>query len=53
MMSALANTLVKNENTNSANSKQVNYERDTTRSFFNLVWKTIYTGVKNTALGKK
>ncbi|MEP7168838.1 MAG: alpha/beta hydrolase-fold protein [Bacteroidota bacterium] len=49
----LANTLIKNENTNTANNKQVNFTRDTTKSFFNLVWKTVFTGVKNTAIGKK
>ena len=52
-ISFLANTLIKNENTSTANSKQVNYERDITRSFFNLVWKTIFTGAKNTAIGPK
>ena len=53
LVSLLANTLIKNENTNTNNSKEINYERDITRSFFNLVWKTIFTGAKNTALGKK
>ncbi|MEO6549871.1 MAG: hypothetical protein ABIN94_17850 [Ferruginibacter sp.] len=53
LISMLANTIVKNANTNSANHKQINFDRDTTRSFFNLVWKTIFTGAKNTALGKK
>jgi len=52
LLSLLANTLIKNENTNAANSKTVLYERDITKSFFNLVWKTVFTGVKNTALGK-
>ena len=53
LVSLLANTIIVNENKNTANSKQVTNERDVTRSFFNLVWKTIYMGVKNTALGKK
>lgn len=52
-VSFLANTFIKNENTNPANSKQVNYVRDATRSFFNLVWKTIFTGAKNTAIGPR
>ena len=52
-VSFLANTLIKNENTNRANNKQINYERDITRSFFNLVWKTVFTGAKNTAIGPK
>lgn len=53
LISFLANTLVKNSNDDPSNSKDVVYERDINRSFFNLVWKTIFTGVKNTALGKK
>ncbi|MCW3090233.1 MAG: hypothetical protein JWP81_1302 [Ferruginibacter sp.] len=53
LVSLLANAIIKNDNTNKANSKQINNDRDTTRSFFNLVWKTIYAGAKNTALGKK
>ncbi len=53
LVTLLANTFIKNENKNPANSKTASYERDITKSFFNLVWKTIYAGVKNTALGKK
>ena len=53
LASALANTLIKNDNTSSTNIKQVTYDRDITKSFFNLVWKTIFTGVKSTATGKK
>jgi hypothetical protein len=52
LLSLLANTLIKNENSNLTNKKTLIYERDTARSFFNLVWKTVFTGVKNTALGK-
>ena len=52
LLSLLANILIKNENTSAANSKNVLYERDISKSFFNLVWKTVFTGVKNTALGK-
>ncbi|MES2893484.1 MAG: hypothetical protein V4725_15775 [Bacteroidota bacterium] len=53
LVSLLANTLIKNKNTDPGNRKSVTYERDVYRSFFNLVWKTIYTGVKGTAIGKK
>ena len=53
LVSLLANTLIKNENTSRANNKEVNYDRDITKSFFNLVWKTIFTGAKNTAIGPK
>lgn len=52
-LSFLANTLIKNENTSSTNSKEINYERDMTKSFFNLVWKTIFEGAKKTATGRK
>ncbi|MEO5892183.1 MAG: hypothetical protein ABIQ31_18190 [Ferruginibacter sp.] len=50
LISFLANTIIKNKNTNPANDQHINYDRDTTRSFFNLVWKTIFTGAKKTAL---
>ena len=53
LISVLANTIIKNENTKAGNSKQVTNDRIAIRSFFNLVWKTIYVGVKSTALGKK
>lgn len=53
LLSLLANTLIKNENTNAANNKSILYERDITKSFFNLVWKTVFTGAKNTVLGKQ
>ena len=53
LVSLLANTLIKNENTSRANNKEVNYDRDITKSFFNLIWKTIFTGAKNTAIGPK
>jgi hypothetical protein len=52
LLSALANALIKNENANASNRKSINYERDITKSFFNLVWKTIFAGAKNTVLGK-
>ncbi len=50
LLSFLANTLVKNQNSNKENSENIKYERELTKSFFNLVWKTIFTGVKKTAL---
>ncbi len=53
LISLLANTIIKNENTNSANNKIIHYERDINKSFFNLVWKTVFTGAKNTAVGKQ
>ncbi|MEP7142891.1 MAG: hypothetical protein ABI707_08475 [Ferruginibacter sp.] len=50
LASLLVNVLVKNKNTSTSNSKEINYDRDITRSFFNLVWKTIFTGAKKTAM---
>ncbi|CAN5479766.1 hypothetical protein BH11BAC3_BH11BAC3_00410 [soil metagenome] len=50
LVSFLANALVKNKNSNTDNSENITYERVMTRSFFNLVWKTIFTGAKKTAL---
>jgi hypothetical protein len=52
LLSSIANALLKNEHTNAADSKNVDYERDITKSFFNLIWKTIFSGAKNTVLGK-
>ncbi len=53
LLSFFANTIIKNDNKSSSNVKEIEYERDITKSFFNLVWKTIFQGAKNTALGKK
>lgn len=49
-MSFVTNALVKNSNAENDNIKPVKmtFERDTTKSFFNLVWKTIFEGAKNT-----
>ncbi|MET0298516.1 MAG: hypothetical protein ABW036_02110, partial [Flavitalea sp.] len=57
--SFLANVLVKNKNPSGGNlrSADMHTERNTNRSFFNIIWKTIFTGVKETVgmqmLGKK
>lgn len=48
-LSFVANAIVKNNNYGNA-PEQVNYERDQTRSFFNLVWKTIFEGAKKAAM---
>ena len=53
LISFLANTLIKNQNTSLDNHKQVVFKRDVNKSFFNLIWKTVFTGVKATAIGKK
>ena len=45
-----ANLLVKNDNPGSEGVRQVNpeYDRNIYKSFFNLVWKTLFTGMKQT-----
>ena len=49
--SLLANIIVKNDNPRNGQLLEVNpsYDRDVQRSFFNLIWKTIFTGMKKTA----
>ena len=54
LMSFLANALViKDANPDGGETRLAHpkYERDITKSFFNLVWKTLFTGIKETALG--
>ena len=48
--SLLANVLVRNNNPDNGELRKKNpkYERDIHKSFFNLVWKTIFTGMKET-----
>lgn len=51
LVSMLANIKVKNDNPDkkeAARAADVHYKRDTHKSFFNLVWKSIFTGVKQT-----
>jgi hypothetical protein len=50
-----ANTLVKNDNPQNDNIREADiyHERDVKKSFFNLSWKCILSGVKNTVLGKE
>jgi len=53
VLSALANSLVKTSNPSKGNAPitaSVVNNRDNTKSFFNLVWKTIFKGVKQIAL---
>jgi hypothetical protein len=49
-MSLAANFLVQNNNPGSSGLRKVNakYERNIYKSFFNLVWKTIFAGMKET-----
>lgn len=50
LLSAIANTLIKNENPHDGKLRSftVEYDRDPSKSFFNLVWKAIFTGMKGT-----
>ena len=50
LTSFLANTIVKNSNPDKGNLRKEtpHYDRDIQKSFFNLVWKTIFTGMKET-----
>jgi hypothetical protein len=45
-----ANLLIKNDNPGSEGLREVNpeYDRNIYKSFFNLVWKTLFTGMKQT-----
>ena len=54
LVSFLANTLVKNDNPKNGDTRvsDISFDRDVKKSFFNLVWKSILSGVKNAALGK-
>jgi len=52
LASFVANLLVKNANPlrkQPVRVADVHYERDINRSFFNLMWKSVYAGVKQTA----
>ena len=48
--SLLANALMKSSNPQNGVTRtgDINYERDISKSFFNLLWKSIYSGVKKT-----
>lgn len=49
-ISAIANTLIKNDNPHNGKLRSftVQYDREQSKSFFNLVWKSIFTGMKGT-----
>jgi hypothetical protein len=52
LVSLIANMVVKNSNPQGnkpARVAEVHYQRDTNRSFFNLMWRAVYNGVKLTA----
>ncbi|MEO6252272.1 MAG: hypothetical protein ABIO79_03170 [Ferruginibacter sp.] len=51
LMSMLTNALIKDKNPQNGvvRTEQINYQRDVTKSFFNLVWKSVFSGIKKTA----
>ena len=52
--SAVANLIIKDHNPSNGKTREalIQEKRDTTKSFFNLAWKSIFNGVKRTAMGK-
>lgn len=54
LLTFFANIFTKDDNPSNGRirSNSVGIQRDTTRSFFNLIWKSIFEGVKKTAAGK-
>jgi hypothetical protein len=52
--SFLANLLIKDKNPMNGETRvnEINNEREITKSFFNLVWKSIFAAAKKTAQGK-
>ncbi len=54
LLSFAANILVKNSNPKNGNlrSGKINFDRDITKSFFNLLWKSIFQASKKIAMGK-
>lgn len=53
--SALSNLFAKNSNPSNGNTRLAKFsvERNIQKSFFNLVWKSVYDGIQNTILNKK
>ncbi len=51
LMSLLTNALIKNSNPLNGVTRQgeISFQRDTTKSFFNLLWKSVFSGIKKTA----
>jgi hypothetical protein len=50
LQSILANALMKNSNplNGVTRSEEINYEREKEKSFFNLLWKSVFSAVKKT-----
>lgn len=54
VLSLLANLFTKNNNPSNGVTRKadIDYDRDITKSFFNLLWKSIFSAAKKTARGK-
>jgi hypothetical protein len=52
LLSFLANTLIVNNNPKNGNTYtgEIDFTRDVQKSFFNLLWKSVFDGVKNTVI---
>ena len=50
-MSILTNALIKDANPKNGvvRTSDIDYQRDITKSFFNLLWKSVFSGIKKTA----
>ena len=51
LMSLLTNALIKDANPQNGTVRtgEINYQRDITKSFFNLLWKSVFSVIKKTA----
>ena len=51
LMSLLTNALIKDANPKNGTVRtgEISFQRDITKSFFNLLWKSIFSGIKKTA----
>jgi hypothetical protein len=52
LASFMANKFLINSKSNGKRIQHVRYERDSRKSFFNLIWKTVSKGVAETVIGK-
>jgi hypothetical protein len=54
LLTFFANTLINNDNPKNSNTYigNIEFKRDIDKSFFNLLWKSIFDGVKKTVLRK-
>jgi len=55
LTSFISNIVLKNENPHNGETRigEVHHERDMNRSFYNLVWKSIFEGINKTIGNKK